>query len=465
MASSSQAGVTQPEHSLQRNQEGKYGVISKAEGNFLYPDDDGHPVFDACGGAAVSCLGYSNKQVIEAMKIQIDKICYAASTTWDTTAGQKLFDLIIEGTDNKMAGVYFFASGSEAMEAAIKMSIQYFSEKGPEEEARVNFISRHGSYHGNTLGALAVSGFKARRKIYERHLKPVEFVSPCYPYRQQGENVTDEAFVQSKVEELEAAFRKLGEKTVVAFIAEPIVGAALGVVPYVPGYLEAMKAVCEKHGALLILDEVMCGMGRTGDLHAWQATGVVPDIQTIGKALAGGYQPIAAMLTSHKVANVLKRNDARAIHGTTFQGTPLQAATAFEVQKVIQEKELLKNVKKQGKLLGELLNKELKDHPNVGDIRGRGLLWGLEFVKDKNTKAPFDPSEGVAQNICDVMISELHMTVYPNPSILKDNTDPKDKSEPNGDTIIIAPAYNVDEENIRAIVYSVAHALKRVFRK
>lgn len=260
------------EYSFQRHLHKQYPVIKGGKGNFLFTNENpSRQIFDACSGAAVSCLGYGNERVIKAMSNELNKgTPYLASSFWASEINENLCKELIRGTDHKMAKAYLTGSGSEAMEAAIKLSRQYFYEKD-NKTSRINFIARKESYHGNTIGALSVSGHIARRRPYEEFLmKNVHHISSCYSYRQQKKNESDSAFVTRKANELEAKFKKLGPETVIAFIAEPVVGAALGCVPSVPGYLKAMRDVCHKYGALFILDEVMCGMGRTGTLHAWQ---------------------------------------------------------------------------------------------------------------------------------------------------------------------------------------------------
>lgn len=343
------------------------------------------------------------------------------------------------------------------MEAAIKLSRQYFLETD-KNTARVNFIARQTSYHGNTIGALSVSGHKARRAPYTPFLMPnVHHISDCNPYRQRHHGESDVDFVGRKAAELEAKFQELGPETVIGFIAEPIVGAALGCVPYVQGYLRAMRDVCNKHGALLILDEIMCGIGRTGTLHAWQAEDVVPDLQTMGKGLGGGYQPIAALMISHKVVDVLMNGTGQFIHGQTYQGMPIQAAAALEVQRVIREERLMENVSKQGAYFGERLKEVLGNHPNVGDIRGKGFFWGLEFVKDKVTKEPFDVKLAVAYKIFDYAVSEpYNMTTYPGQGTA-DGT--------HGDHVLLAPAYTATKEDIDYIVKVVSAVVHKVFKE
>lgn len=457
MAFSPKTGESHVEYSFNRNIHKQYPKITGGKGNYLYTSD-GRKVFDACGGAAVSCLGYRHERVIKAVNEQLNTgTPYLASAFWASQVVEDLCKELIQGTNGKMARVYLTGSGSEANEAAIKLSRQYFYEKD-KETPRVNFIARENSYHGNTIGALSVSGFMTRRQPYIPFLMDnVHHISSCYPYRQRKEGESDAAFVARKATELEEKFLELGPNTVIGFIAEPVVGAALGCVPYVPGYLGAMREVCHKYGALFILDEVMCGTGRTGTLHAWQAEDIIPDIQTIAKGLGGGYQPIAAMMISEKVLKVIKEGSGQFTHGLTYQAMPVQAAAALEVQRTIREEKLLDNVTKQGTLLEKLLKNVLGVHPNVGDIRGRGLFWGIEFVKDKRTKEPFAPQVGVSQMILELAISpQFDMTLFPGAGSV-DGIQ--------GDHIILAPPFNITDKDVEHIVIVVASVINKVFSK
>jgi len=343
------------------------------------------------------------------------------------------------------------------MEATIKLARQFFYENDPETR-RVNFIAREGSYHGNTIGALSMSGHVARRTPYVPFLMGnVHHISACNAYRQRKDGESDTTFVARKAAELEAKFQELGPETVIGFVAEPVVGAALGCVPCVPGYLKAMRDICHRHGALFILDEVMSGMGRCGTLHAWQEEDVSPDLQTIGKGLGAGYQPVAAVLVSERVVNALLDGSGQFIHGQTYQGMPVQAAAALEVQRIVREENLMENVRIQGEYLERLLKTYLGNHPNVGDIRGRGLFWGLEFVKDKKTKAPFDPKLLVAQKIHNTAISApFNMTMYP-------GTGTDDGIR--GDHVILAPAYNITKADVEYIAKVTSDVVHQVFQK
>lgn len=341
---------------------------------------------------------------------QMDRVSYCHSLFYGTSAAEDLARLLVTTTGGEMVRAFFISSGSEAVEAAVKLARQYHMEKKPKEPERTHFIARQQSYHGTTLGALAVGGHVARREVYEPILSVNSSrVSPCFAYR--GMSVESESeYVQRLEAELEAELQRVGPKSVAAFIAEPVVGAALGCVPAVKGYFQAVRRVCDKHGALLIFDEIMCGAGRVGPepterfprpLHAWQdpRIGVVPDIMTMGKGLGAGYMPVAAMLANKRVVDALQHGTGAFSHGQTYQGHPLACQAALEVQRIIAEDDLVANVRKQGALLGKLLIDKLGSHPAVGDIRGRGLFWAIEFVSDKATKEPFESSEAVAMGI------------------------------------------------------------------
>jgi adenosylmethionine-8-amino-7-oxononanoate aminotransferase len=463
--------VKKTEFLLDRNLHKAFPIVTGGKGNYLYLAD-GRTIFDATSGAAVSCLGHDNKRVIKAITDQINTgVPYLCSSFWSCSLVDELCKELINGTGGQMGRVYLTGSGmsplnniphtplifpgSEAMEATVKLARQFFYEND-RQTPRVNFIAREGSYHGNTIGALGMSGFVARRAPYEPFLMDnVHRVSACYAYRQRKDGESDESFVARKAAELEAKFQELGPETVIGFVCEPVVGAALGCVPSVPGYLKAMRDVCHKHSALFILDEVMSGMGRCGTLHAWQEEGVVPDLQTIGKGLGGGYQAIAAVLISQKVVSALLNGSGQFVHGQTYQGMPVQAAAALEVQRIKREDNLMQNVKTQGEHLEKCLKSLLGAHPNVGDIRGRGLFWGIEFVRDKQTKEPFDPKLGIAQKVHDTAISApFNMTMYWGTGIPDGFA---------GDHVMLCPTYIINRDEIEHIAKVTADVVNQVF--
>ncbi|KAK5128958.1 hypothetical protein LTR85_000291 [Meristemomyces frigidus] len=444
-----------------------FRVVS-GEGNYLRLSN-GQNIFDATGGAAVACLGHGNKRVRQAVMDQMDCVSYCHSLFYATAAAEDLARLLTTSTGGEMVRAFFVSSGSEAVEAALKLARQYHLEKKPGEPQRKHFIARQQSYHGTTLGALAVGGHVARREVFEPILSiNSSRVSPCYTYRGMSSVLEHEtAYVRRLEAELEVEFQRVGPDSVAAFIAEPVVGAALGCVPAAKGYFQAVRRVCDRHGALLIFDEVMCGAGRIGPestarfsspLHAWQDPhiGVVPDIMTMGKGLGGGYMPIAAMLANERVIDVLQRGTGAFSHGQTYQGHPLACRAALEVQRIIAEDDLVANVRKQGVLLGKLLMDKLGTHPAVGDIRGRGLFWAIEFVSNKTTKEPFESTEAVAMGVHELgMQDPYNISLYPGTGTVDGRR---------GDHIILAPAYNVNENEIRHVVDTTVLVVKHFFR-
>ncbi len=365
-------------------------VAARGQGLFL-TDSEGRSYIDASGGAAVSCLGHGHPDVIAAMHAQIDQLAYAHTSFFSTQVAEELATKLISTAPAGMSHVYFVSGGSEAMEAAMKMARQYFVETG--QAQRRHFIARRQSYHGNTLGALAIGGNQWRREPFAPILIPTTHVSPCYPYREQRDQETAEQYGLRLAQELDDAICKLGADQVIAFVAETIGGATAGVLTPVPGYFKAVRQVCDRHGVLLILDEVMCGMGRTGSLHACEQEGVVPDIMAIAKGLGGGYQPIGAVLAQQKLVQAMSSGSGFFQHGHTYLGHAVACAAALAVQQVIERDGLLAQVRTRGDELQALLHAAFDKHPHVGDIRGRGLFWGVELVQDRNHKQPFDPEK------------------------------------------------------------------------
>lgn len=353
-------------------------------------DSNGRRYLDASGGAAVSCLGHGHPRVIEAIKAQVDTLAYAHTSFFTTEVSETLARTLAEAAPGDLNHVYFVSGGSEAVEAALKLARQYFVEIG--QPKRRHFIARRQSYHGNTLGALAIGGNAWRREPFLPLLVPAYHVSPCYAYRDQAAGETDAQYAQRLADELEAKILELGPDAVAGFVAETVVGATAGALPPVGDYLKRIRAVCDKYGVLLILDEVMSGMGRTGYLFACEEDGVTPDIVTIAKGLAAGYQPIGAMLSTSRIFDAIVGGSGFFQHGHTYIGHATACAAALAVQRVIAEDRLLDNVRARGEQLRARLREALGAHPNVGDVRGRGLFVGVEFVADRASKATLDPA-------------------------------------------------------------------------
>ncbi|HQD15321.1 MAG TPA: aspartate aminotransferase family protein, partial [Ottowia sp.] len=376
-------------HVLHRSLRVTPPVAVRGQGVWL-EDAAGRRYIDASGGAAVSCLGHGHPDVLAAMHRQIDQLAYAHTSFFTTEVAEQLAEQLVRTAPAGMSHAYFVSGGSEAVEAALKMARQYYLEIGQPE--RSHFIARRQSYHGNTLGALAVGGNEWRRRQFAPLLVDVTHVSPCYPYRDQREGETPEQYGQRLARELDETIRRVGPGKVLAFVAETVGGATAGVLVPVPGYFKAVREVCDRHGVLLILDEVMCGMGRTGTLHACEQEGVVPDLMTIAKGLGGGYQPIGAVLAQGQLVEAMSAGSGFFQHGHTYLGHAVACAAALAVQQVIERDGLLQKVQRGAQVLQALLAEKFAKHPHVGELRGRGYFWGVELVAERAGKTPFDPA-------------------------------------------------------------------------
>ncbi|WP_448167135.1 aspartate aminotransferase family protein [Burkholderia ambifaria] len=410
-------------------------------------DSTGKRYIDACGGAAVSCLGHSNQRVIDAIKRQVQQLPYAHTSFFTTDVAEELADRLVDAAPAGLEHVYFVSGGSEAIEAALKLARQYFVEKG--ELQRRHFIARRQSYHGNTLGALAIGGNAWRREPFLPLLIEAHHVSPCYAYRDQHAEETDEAYAQRLADELEQKIVELGAENVAAFVAETVVGATAGAVPPVRTYLKKIRAVCDKYGVLLILDEIMSGMGRTGYLFACDEDEVAPDLLTIAKGLGAGYQPIGATLVSDRIYRTIVDGSGFFQHGHTYLGHATACAAALEVQRVIAEEKLLDNVKARGEQLRASLRAHYDAHPHVGDVRGRGLFVGVELVRDRDSKATFDPALKLHAAVKREAM-QRGLMVYPMGGTI---------DGVNGDHILIAPPFICTAQQIDTIVERLSGAI------
>ncbi|WVQ85411.1 hypothetical protein IAT38_007576 [Cryptococcus sp. DSM 104549] len=412
--------------------------VDHAQGNYLYTES-GQKILDACGGAAVISIGHGREDVTNALYDQLQRVSYVHSGAWATRPAEELAQILVEGSG--MARAVFYSSGSEAMEAAIKLARQYHVEN--KQPQRINFIAREQSYHGNTLGGLGVGRHHHRREPYLSLFSPTfHAVSPCYPYRYKSSGETDEKYVQRLAGELEAKILELGADTVAAFIAETVVGATSGCTPAVPGYFQAMRDVCDKYGVLIVLDEIMCGMGRTGKLHAWEHWGVQPDIQACGKALSGGYAPVSAVLANQKVIDVMEKGSGAFNNGHTYQSSSLGCRAGVEVQKVMQKEGLVERCRVQGEKLESKLREAFETHQHVGDIRGQGLFWSIELVQDKGSVDPFPASLPLSNKIVDECVAN-GVVLYPGKGTADGVV---------GDHVLIAPPYTVTDEELDLIV-------------
>lgn len=422
------------------------------EGVYLFAED-GRRVIDASGGAAVSCLGHQHPRVIAAMAKQASTLAYAHTAFFSSEPAEALAETLVGHEPGGLAYAYFVSGGSEAIEASIKLARQYFIERG--EPQRQHFIARRQSYHGNTLGALAAGGNAWRRAPYAPLLSAAfSHVTPAFAYHEKHDGESDAQFVARLAAELEAEFQRLGPNTVAAFLAEPVVGATAGAVTAPDGYFKAVREICDRHGALLILDEVMCGMGRIGTTHAWEQEGVAPDIQAIAKGLGGGYQPIGAMLASGKIIDTIRSGSGAFQHGHTYLAHPLACAAALAVQDVIREDNLLEQVKQRGKQLEQRLTERFGNHRHVGDIRGRGLFWAIELVADRASRTSFDPALKLNQKIKAEAFAN-GLGCYPGGGTVDGIR---------GDHVLLAPPYIASADEIDQIVDKLGTAVDNVLR-
>ncbi|TAN51188.1 MAG: aspartate aminotransferase family protein [Betaproteobacteria bacterium] len=433
-------------HVFHRDPRHAYPVAVRGEGAYLY-DRDGKRYLDASGGAAVSCLGHSDAAVVKAIQDQLAKLPFAHTSFFSNEPMEALADALAAHAPASLDKVYLVSGGSEAIEAALKLARQYFVDKG--EPQRRHLIARRQSYHGNTLGALAVGGNLWRRRQFEPLLIDVAHVSPCYAYRGRQAGESDDDYAERLATELESEIRRLGGDQVMAFVAETVAGATLGAVPPVPGYFRRIREVCDRYGVLLILDEVMCGMGRCGTLWAFEQEGIVPDLVTIAKGLGAGYQPIGAVLVAKRIYEAIIGGSGFFQHGHTYLGHAAACAGALAVQERLHRGGLLARVAPLGAQLEARLRGAFGAHPNVGDIRGRGLFWGLELVQDRASRAPFDPKLRVHARLKQAAMA-AGLMCYPMGGTL---------DGVRGDHVLLAPPFIVEAAQLDELVEALGRAL------
>lgn len=363
----------------------------RGEGVYLY-DDAGRRYLDMSGGAAVSCMGHAHPAVVRAIQEQTAKLSFAHTAFFTNEPQEELATRLAARFAEPGAKVWFTCGGSESNESALKIAWQYWRARGRPDKTLI--ISRQFSYHGGTLGATSISGSLFRRAPYEKVLHDWPRIAPCYPYRHRRDGETEYDYGQRAAAELDAAIRSAGADNVAAFIAEPVVGATLGVAPAVPGYFEAIRRICDEHEVLFIADEVMCGSGRCGSFYAHDQENVLPDLVTIAKGLGGGYQPIGAVIARGDICETVHGDKTAFAHGHTYIGHATACAAGVAIQQCLDDG-LLASVAPKGEQLMKLLQERFAEHPNVGDIRGRGLFVGLEFVADRDSKAPFPVADGI----------------------------------------------------------------------
>ncbi|MDD9738809.1 MULTISPECIES: aspartate aminotransferase family protein [Marinovum] len=434
-------------HVFPRHSKAKLPTAVGGEGCYLI-DADGKRYLDGSGGAAVSCLGHGDTEVVEAVKAQLDRLAFAHTGFFTSESAEELADLLIANAPEGIDRVYLVSGGSEATEAAIKLARQYWVEKG--EPQRGKLIARKQSYHGNTIGALSAGGNEWRRAQFGPLLLDVSHIDPCYEYRLRHEGESPEEYGRRAADALEAEIQRLGPENVMGFMAEPVVGATAGALAPAPGYFQRIREICDRHGVLLILDEVMCGMGRTGTLFACEQDGVRPDILCVAKGLGAGYQPIGAMLCTAEIYDTIAQGSGFFQHGHTYMGHPAAAAAGKAVVSAILDRGLLPRVQEMGEKLHAKLTDRFGQHPHVGDIRGRGLFRAIELVEDRDSKEPFDPARGLAARIKKAAFAE-GLICYPMSGTLDGRR---------GDHVLLAPPFIIEEAQLDELVDKLDRAIE-----
>lgn len=426
-------------------------VVAAGDGPHLV-DEDGRRYLDASGGAAVSCLGHSNRAVIEAARAQLANIAYAHTAFFHSRPAMELAAALVRLAPAPLARVGLFSGGSEAVESALKLARQYYVEVG--QPQRRFFIARRQSYHGNTLGALAAGRNEGRRAMFAPLLSSAfRHVSPCRFWRDGRPGESESAYADRLADELAAAFAELGGDHVCAVVAETVGGATMGAVPPVAGYFRRVRDLCDRHGALLILDEVMCGMGRTGTWFAFENEGVVPDIVCVAKGLGAGVQPVGAALCAEKIHDAIARGSGAFANSHTYMGHATACAAAGAVIREIESRGLLPRVRALGAYAEKALRASLGGRDYVADIRGRGLFWGVELGRGADGKTPFPPEWNLAARVKSAALAR-GLLCYPAGGTM-DGT--------RGDHILLAPPFIAEEQHLDEMAEKLTLALDDVF--
>lgn len=435
-----------------RKLNGKLPMAASGDGAWLI-DTEGRRYLDGSSGTGISCLGHSNTAVRAAMHRQIDALAFAHTTFLTNEPMERLAANLAPGLPD--GAVWFTTSGAEAVEAALKMTRQYFLEIG--QPQREWIIGREDGYLGASLGALSAGGNRARRANFAPLLcGHMAHIERCFPKRDQLPDESEEAYGRRTADALEREIERIGPNRVAAFAIETVIGSSLGAVVPPRGYLARIREICDRHGVLLLLDEVMCGMGRTGTRHAFEQEGVKPDMVMLGKGLAAGYAPLGATLVAGHVREALARGSGAFRHGHSAHGHALACTAALAVQEEIARLDLIPEVKRKGALLQSLLEQRFGDHPNVSDVRGRGLMRAIELVEDREKGTPFAPPRSVAARVREAAFS-AGLLCYPSPG-LPDSTS--------ADHVLLMPPFIASDDELGQIVERLAIGLEQalVFR-
>lgn len=431
---------------INRSLDDYYPRAVSAEGVYV-TDEKGNRYLDGSSGAGVSCLGHGNQEVVEAMHEQAKKITFASSVFYTTDIAEELATTLVQTAPKGLNQATFGCGGSEQVESAMKLARQYHVDRGTPSKSII--IGRDQSYHGMTLATLNVGGHAQRRQLYQPMFAPTYLIAPHFEYRHKQPHESLNDYSLRVANELETKILEVGAENIAAFLCEPVVGATTGCVPANKIYFQRIREICDAYDVLLILDEIFCGMGRTGTLYACEQDGVIPDIVVMAKGLGGGYQPISAMLVSDPVIDAIRNGRGYVANGHTYMNHPVNCAAALAVQHIMQRDNLLANVNKQGLYLRGLLEKTFKNHPNIGDIRGRGLMLAMEFVQDKDTKQPFNASDHLWRSVQKNAMA-LGLMCYPNQGTANGQV---------GDHVILAPPYIISQSQCDELVAKLDEAI------
>ncbi|CAM3438506.1 aspartate aminotransferase family protein [Brevibacillus invocatus] len=425
-----------------------YPFISRGKGIYLF-DQEGKRYIDGCGGAVTASIGHAVDEVAEAMYAQAKEVSFAYRSHFSSDAVEELGAKLAEWAPGSLNWSFFVSSGSEATETAQKIAIQYWQEKGRPTKNRI--ISRWMSYHGITMGALSMSGHVLRRKRFVPLLEDYPAITGPYPYR-RPEGISLEDYALQCANELETAIKRVGSEQVAAFIAEPIIGASGGAVVPPDGYFQRIREICDQYEVLFIADEVMTGVGRTGKAFGIDHWGVVPDLMTLGKGMSAGYTPMAATIVSDEIIETISKGSGLIMAGHTYSANPQSAAVSLAVLKYVEKHQLIEKSAQQGAYLLSRMEQLAEEIPLIGDTRGLGLLCGMEFVKNKDTKEPFPLSAGVASQVI-AKAFEKGLLVYPAIGGLDGVA---------GDSIILSPPLTITTEEIDELIHILRDAILAV---
>lgn len=422
--------------------------VSHGDGVFLW-DTDGKEYLDGCSGAISCNLGHGRQDLREAMLAQLDRVAFTYRTQFENAPAVALAEALVEMTEGALDKVFFVSSGSEAVESALKLARQYFVARG--ESQRRHFVSLRPSYHGSTLGALGVTGYRPLEAPFA-DITPGSLKVPGPDFYRQRDGDRD-AHVRRLLDETRATIEAAGGESVIAIVVEPVGGASTGARLVDRAYLEGLRALCDEFGCLLIFDEVLCGVGRTGSWFAYQHFGVTPDLLTTAKGLGAGYYPIGALLAREAIVDTVMAGGGFQ-HGHTYAGNPLACATGLAAVEAVRREGLLDNVRTRGEQLQRGLEALKARHAWIGDVRGLGLLWGVELVMDPVAKTPF-PAEANLFARVTALAKEEGLLIYPRRTL--DGLA--------GDHFLVSPPFTITADEVELLLERLGRALERLERE